>query len=104
MTEEKNSVTTEIINQAKKKPVKKNVKTAKEVEIIVEEIKKENTENMLIVFEAGASYTTGSGITFYEKERIKEVPVGEAELLLRIDNFRLPNDAEKEMYYNNLEV
>ncbi len=59
---------------------------------------------MLIWYESGYGYTTGSGITFDEKQRMKEVPVGEAELLLRIDNFRLPNDAEKEMYYNNLEV
>jgi hypothetical protein len=31
------------------------------------------------------------------------LPVDEANLLLALDNFRLPSDEEKEMHYNNQE-
>lgn len=104
MTEQKNSVTTEVINQPKKKTVKKNIETNEEVKIVVEKNKKENKKNILIFFESGASYTTSSGITFSQQNKMEEISIEEAEFLLRLDNFRLPNDEEKEMYYNNLEV
>jgi len=42
MTEQKNSVTTEVINQPKKKTVKKNTEINEEVKIVVEKNKKEN--------------------------------------------------------------
>jgi len=104
MTEQKNSITTEIINQPKKKSVKKNIKTDEEVKIVVEKSKKENQKTILVFFESGVSYTTGSGITFSQQNKMEEIAIEEAQFLLRLDNFRLPNDEEKEMYYNNLEV
>jgi hypothetical protein len=33
-----------------------------------------------------------------------ELPAEEAQILLSLDNFRLPNDEEKQMYYNSLEA
>jgi len=32
-----------------------------------------------------------------------EIPAEEANLLLRLSNFRLPSDEEKEVYYNSQE-
>ena len=104
MTDQTNSVTTDIINEAKKKPVKKTAKTNEEITVVVEKKKKEKAETLLIIFESGVSYTTGSGITFTQQEKMKEILLEEAEYLLKLDNFKLPNDEEKEMYYNNLEV
>lgn len=104
MSEQKNSITTEVINQPKKKAVKKNTEKNEEVKIVVEKNKKENKENMLVFFESGCDYTTGSGITFSQQNKMEEISIEEANFLLRLDNFRLPNDEEKEMYYNNLEV
>ena len=62
-----------------------------------------DTESLVIYFESGTGYTTGAGIRFTRESPMKEVSFAEANLLLRLSNFRLANDEEKEMYYNNLE-
>jgi len=91
----------ELINKPKKKIVKKNVETNKKVETA---IKEENKKTILVCYATGASYTTGSGVTFSQQNRIQEISAEEGELLLRISNFRLPNAEETEMYYTNSEV
>jgi len=98
MTEKKNSVTTEKINEPKKAVAKK----AAPKKVITEETITVD-ETVLVVFESGAGYATGSGFHFSQQNKMAEVPVDEAKHLLSLDNFRLPNDEEKEMYYNNLE-
>jgi hypothetical protein len=131
MTNNETSVTSEKINKPKKAVSKKAVskKVAKTVEFdpdakdgdgdgyvqdgTVHERKIEVNEsveehvldnkNMLILFESGAGYSTGSGIRFSQQRKMAEVPLEEAKQLLSFENFRLPNDEEKEMYYNNLE-
>lgn len=60
-------------------------------------------DNVLIYFESGAGYVTQSGLKFSREQPFGELPFGEANLLLRLTNFRLPNDEEREMYYNNKE-
>ena len=123
MNVEKNSVTSDQINKPKKAVAKKAAakKVAKPVEFKEDAIDGDgmvqdgteherpvqevvfSNENLLIFFESGAGYATGSGIRFSQTNKMAEVPAEEARLLLSLDNFRLPSDEEKEMYYNNLE-
>jgi len=98
MTNEKTSVTSEKINKPKKAVAKK---TAVKEEITEDIVSKEG--NVLIVFESGAGYTTGSGFRFSQRNKMGLLPVEEANLLLALDNFRLPSDEEKELYYTNQE-
>ena len=62
-----------------------------------------NNETVLIVFESGAGYSTASGFRFSQRNKMGLLPAEEANLLLALDNFRLPSDEEKEMYYTNQE-
>lgn len=98
MTEQKNSVTTEKIDKPKKAVAKK---AAVKKEITQENISKEG--NILIVFESGTAYVTVSGFRFSQRNKMGLLSAEEANLLLELDNFRLPSDEEKEMYYNNRE-
>lgn len=120
MTNKETSVTSEKINKPKKavskkvqKPVEFKedaidgdgdnvVQEGTEHERPVQEITT-NDETVLILFESGAGYATGSGFHFSQQNKMAEVPVEEAKHLLSFDNFRLPSDEEKEVYYNNLE-
>ena len=98
MTNNEVSVTTEEINKPKKPAAKK---AAAKKQITEENISKEG--RVLIVFESGAGYTTGSGFHFSQRNKMALLPAEEANLLLALDNFRLPSDEEKEMYYTNQE-
>jgi hypothetical protein len=125
MTNKETSVTSEKINKPKKAVSKKAVakKVTEPVEFkedavdgdgdgVVQDgtvherpVQETITSNgtVLVLFESGAGYATGSGFHFSQQNKMAEVPVEEAKHLLSFDNFRLPNDEEKEMYYNNLE-
>ena len=98
MTNNEVSVTTEEINKPKKPAAKK---AAAKKQITEENVSKEGT--VLVVFESGAGYTTGSGFHFSQRNKMGLLPAEEANLLLALDNFRLPSDEEKEMYYTNQE-
>ena len=98
MTNKQTSVTSEEINKPKKAVAKK---TAVKKEIVQENISEEG--KVLIVFESGAGYSTGSGFRFSQRNKMGLLPAEEANLLLALDNFRLPSDEEKELYYTNLE-
>ena len=97
MATKKVSVTSEDIN--KPKPAAK--KAAVKKQITEDDVS--NNGKILIVFESGAGYTTGSGFHFSQRNKMAALPVDEANLLLALDNFRLPSDEEKEMHYNNQE-
>jgi hypothetical protein len=98
MTNNETSVTSEKINKPKKAVAKK---VAVKKEIIKENISEEG--KVLIVFESGSGYSTASGFRFSQRNKMGLLPVEEANLLLTLDNFRLPSDEEKEMYYTNQE-
>lgn len=98
MTNSEISVTSETINKPKKPAAKK---AAVKKQITEESISNEGT--VLIVFESGVGYTTGSGFRFSQRNKMAALPAEEANLLLALDNFRLPSDEEKEMYYTNQE-
>ena len=98
MTNKETSVTSEKINKPKKAVAKK---VAVKKEITQENISEEG--RVLIVFESGVGYSTASGFRFSQRNKMGLLPAEEANLLLALDNFRLPSDEEKEMYYTNQE-
>jgi hypothetical protein len=98
MTEKENVITSKDVNKKTTKQ-KKIVKEEKPAEPVVKNGK------LLIYFESGIAYQTSSGIRFSkEQNRMAEIDAEEADFLLKLPNFRLPSDEEKEFYYNNLEA
>lgn len=51
----------------------------------------------IVVFESGASYSS-KNLNFTKDNRIQEVPELDAEVLLGLDNFRLPTQEEVDIY------
>ena len=49
-----------------------------------------------IYFSSGYGYVTPSGYQFSQEQRIHQIPIEEAEHLLTLDNFRLPDQLELE--------
>ena len=96
MTEIQNIVTSKDVNSKTTKP-KKATKEHKAADPIVKNGK------LLIYFESGAGYVTKSGLKFSRENKMAEISAEEANLLLRLPNFRLPSDEEKEVYYNSQE-
>ena len=100
MTNKDNIVKSEDVAPVKKQPVKKVIKK----EIIEETVTAENQkDSVLIYFESGTGYVTKSGLKFSRENKMAEISAEEANLLLRLPNFRLPSDEEKEVYYNSQE-
>ncbi len=95
MTNRDNVVKSEDVAPVKKQPVKKIVKK--------ESITENQNNRTLIYFESGAGYIMQNGLKFSREQRMAEVSTEEANLLLRLSNFRLPSDEEKEVYYNSQE-
>ena len=83
---------------AKKTPAKKAAAKPK-----AEKIAKEATAGTkVVIFETGASYVSGD-IRFTRQDNIKEVSEAEADFLLTLENFRVPNQIELEEFYNSKE-
>ena len=61
-------------------------------------------DKIVVYFESGFSYSLPNGFTFTKENRMLELPADEGKRLLALDNFRLPNDEEKELYYNSVEA
>ena len=49
-----------------------------------------------IYFSSGYGYATPSGYQFSQEQRIHQIPIEEADHLLTLDNFRLPDQLELE--------
>lgn len=82
---------------AKKATAKKTTaKTKEDAPAVV------NNGYKVIIFESGFSYVSGE-IIFTREDYIKELPEDEANRLLQLDNFRLPNQFELEDYLNSKE-
>lgn len=90
-----NIVTSEQVTQPKKtrqkKTVEKNTTLPKDV------------EKAIVYYESGSGYLMPNGFKFSRENRMAEVNIETARQLLALENFRLPSDEEKEMYYNNQE-
>lgn len=61
-------------------------------------------DKIVVYFESGFAYSLSNGFTFTRENRMLELPADEGKRLLALDNFRLPNDEEKELYYNSVEA
>lgn len=97
------------------KKVEKTTKTATEKEKVNKDSKTETTEKpkkattkkvakassgkKFVYFESGSAYVTKSGFRFTKQNRIYELDIEEADHLLSLDNFRLPDQLELEDYY-----
>lgn len=92
MTE--NIVTSEQVSPKKSKTTKPAVK--KEVP--------KNVDKIIVYFESGSGYILPDGFKFTKENRMRELPAEMAHRLLSLDNFRLPSDEEKEVYYNSQEA
>lgn len=99
MTNYENAVKSSDVSTLKKTPVKKTTKPKQNV-VITEE---SSLNTVVVYFESGVKYVMVNGITFDQTNKMHELPFIEANLLLRLENFRLANDEEKEMYYNSKE-
>ena len=99
MTNAENTVKSSDVAPPKKAPVKKPIK---EKEIINLE-ENNSLKPSVVYFQSGSGYTMLSGLKFDKEHKMHELPYLEANLLLRLENFRLANDEEKELYYNNTE-
>ena len=97
-TKKKNVVSSGDVTGNKYEPKKATVK--KPVEI---PDNKTNNGKMIIVYESGSGYVTKSNFKFTQRNKIAELDFEEAKLLLQLDNFRLPNEEEREQFYASKE-
>jgi hypothetical protein len=87
---------------AKKAAAVKKPKEEKVAEDVVSDSASPKDGYQIIVFESGSSYVA-NGIRFTRENHIQEIPVAEANLLLSLENFRLPDQFEVEEYLNSKE-
>ena len=89
-------------------PVKKVSKSTSVKEKVVKsdtdenpkrKVAKASTGKKFVYFESGSAYVTKSGFRFTKENRIYELDIEEADHLLSLDNFRLPDQLELEDYY-----
>lgn len=73
--------------KAKKSPVKKA------------SVSKASSGKKFIYFDTGTAYVTKDGTRFTRENRIYEIDEEEADFLLTLDNFRLPDQLELEDHY-----
>jgi len=90
-----NIVKSEDVNQKKTKQIKTKKITSSEIT---------SDDKLIVYFESGYAYALPNGFTFTQENKMLELSVEEAKRLLTLDNFRLPTDEEKQMYYNSLEA
>jgi hypothetical protein len=100
MTEQNNNIVTTEDILPKKKQTKKQDTAKVKSEIVLND----KQSKVLVYFETGTAYILQSGRRFDQNNKMLEVSTEEVSALLRLQNFRLPNDEEKEFYYNSLEV
>lgn len=79
----------------KKKPGRQKSPAKETLDIIV----KDAHDKKLVFYSSGSGYVTKSGYKFSPSRRIYELDAEEADLLLKLDNFRLPDQLELEEYY-----
>jgi len=98
MTE--NIVTSDSINPkpAKKASATKSAPKAKKDVATSDVVSTEGLK--YIYFSSGSAYVTADGYTFSREEPIHLIPTDEADHLLSLDNFRLPDQVELEEYLN----
>jgi hypothetical protein len=81
----------------KKKTGRQKTNTAADAS--VNDISVGDTSRKLVFYSSGSGYVTKSGFKFSPSCRIYELANEEADFLLTLDNFRLPDQLEIEEYY-----
>lgn len=101
---EDNTIKSTDINKEEKKPAAKKTATKKAAKPKISDAAPAGVKNgyKVVVFESGTAYTFQE-YRFTQQDRIQEVPEELAEVLLTIENFRLPDPFEIEEYLNNRE-
>lgn len=99
-----NTIKSEDVAPKKKAPAKKAA-AKKVTEKNTDKVPVPSTsgDTIVIYYESGAGYVTPSGYKFTRSNPIAEVAKEEANVLLRLSNFRLATDEEKEFYYTDRE-
>lgn len=98
-----NVIKSEDLNNKEEKPVKKAA--PKKAAAPKKEVKAPESiqgDNLIIVFESGASYTS-QDVTFTRDNPIQEVSVEIANRLLELENFRIADPFEIEDFLKNKE-
>lgn len=104
------SVITNEIETVKRKPRKtiELIQVEVEEEVIIESMKSPIPEvhiakplggKKFVYFSSGSGYVTKMGLCFSTEKRIYEIDEDEANHLLSLDNFRLPDQLELEEFY-----
>lgn len=90
-------------NPVKKAPAKKTATKKEVAKKESDEVTEVSNDGLkVIVFETGYSYISGD-ICFTKENNIQEVTEEQANFLLTLDNFRLPDQIELEDYINSKE-
>lgn len=79
----------------KRKTLKEKSTTSQDSAVAVESL----DDKKLIFYSSGSGYVTKKGYKFSPSQRIYELDIEEADLLLKLDNFRRPDQLELEEYY-----
>jgi len=98
MTNNENTIKSADVSAPKKTPVKKVVKEKESIDVS----QSDPLGNIVIYLQSGSGYITTNGLKFDNEHKMHELPYLEANLLLRLENFRLATDEEKELYYNTI--
>lgn len=93
-----NIIVTSDVAPAKKTSKKQSVKKVQE-DARAEFSVHSSSEKKLIYYSSGSGYVTKTGLRFSPQNRIYEIDSEEADVLLKLDNFRLPDQLELEEYY-----
>jgi hypothetical protein len=101
MTE--NIIKSEDVAPKKKAATKKAAAKKVADKVVVEPSTPSEGGGVIVYYESGAGYVTPSGFKFTRANPMLEIDKDEATILLRLPNFRLPTDEEKEFYYSNRE-
>jgi hypothetical protein len=91
----KSATETEKINEDSKEEVEKKPKKSSSNKKVAQA----SPGKKFVYFSSGSGYVTRSGFRFSAEKRIYELDIEEADHLLSLDNFRLPDQLELEDYY-----
>lgn len=103
MSQKENIVTSEQVAPRRGRPKKIEVSTQNKEQDIKKLESMSEGEKQIVYFESGSGYLMPNGFKFTRQNPMLELPVEDAARLLKLENFRLPSDEEKQMYYNSLE-
>jgi hypothetical protein len=88
-----------VVEQQEVEVLEEETPVAKKSPVPEKNVAKATSGKKFVYFASGSAYVTKSGFRFSSEKRVYEVPSEEADHLLSLDNFRLPDQLELEAYY-----